>query len=438
MPSGEDFIRSHYRTPAPNQDDYDRLEQLLIGYAAEVEVIDDDGDPRLITSQLTTIGIAFVRTVLERSVEIKKTTGIAIAHTFEEITEPTKEALREGNFGAFAKEYTKRGYADLRIAFKSMGFINRPPISHSKRADTSMKMPSGTECVFTQNSLTATNNIDMWDLVPESLHPDKWFVHPLITAGHHGTVITEDGVKIMQNKTYAPTQLHYDGQHHAVEVAARRVQIIYTEDTGPVRLFVVPGTQNRDVQAIIEQITGGVGIVSGFVTLKSSFDRHPRLGSLLYKYGVTLEHSGMIMFKAGVWHMEAVHGEVSCTAGLLSVKTADPALVRAETRKASLFRVFCGVVSLPEPFVNDAIIMAYMREHGWAMEPFASGRHQNGSHPLFANDKSTQYKTIEFIPDTDEFNLIRKTSIRDMKVWLQRLTPTRLKLYGLTVDDLEK
>jgi hypothetical protein len=418
----------------------EQLEILLQQALAEVAVVDasDEAVGSLIMQQLTSIGIALVTVGNGQADAIRRTTGAAMADTFKRVSAPAAAQLRQGNFQLFSEELNTRASEDLRIALKSGGFLNHPPIAERNRG---LFLYPRTNTIHNQNPLVASNNLAMWELLiahNPNMAPERWFRSPLKPEGFRH-LVTEDGVKVVQRQPYTPTALHYDGQLGQGEGAdARRIQIVYTSDTGPVRLFVVPGSHRPTIRALIQSLTRTEGTLPGFVTLKKSFAACPRLGQLLYKYGVAVPGEGLLMFRANVWHYEAaeaapVQADQPVRVHLVNGQY-DPSDTAAKTRISTVFRVYCGVVSVPPQLRRDCLEMAFLREHHWPMEPFAS---QNKRHQLFVNEKSTQFWKVLSAPDARAWLALRNTSFAEMQHWLNvNTSDQRLTLYGLSRADL--
>ena len=207
---------------------------------------------------------------------------------------------RLNNVNTLVQELNTRNYEDLQIWGTGKGMISTPPI------DTKTGYPLVTHPVLKtvecKNQILAKNNIRMWEILTRYnplLHPREWFSQPLCSPGYR-TQVSEDGIKIKKDKAYDPTAIHYDGQlSESLDGSTRRVQIIYTTDTGPVRLFAVPGSHLPRVRQIIQTITG-IESKDGFA--RANFEKTPRILELLHKYGVSIGSSpaGLLMFCANV------------------------------------------------------------------------------------------------------------------------------------------
>lgn len=419
------------------------LDGLLSRYRDETRLIDvlDEDVNTAILQQLDSLGVALVSVSQQPSEAIRRETGSAMAETFTRVSAAAAEEMRQGRFSRFSQELKRRKTEDLRILLKSGGFLSNPPLAVNNREPFTHPL---TNTVHNFNRLVATNNIRMWEILVEanpSIHPLRWFRAPLRPQDYR-VQVSEDGVKVVYGQSYSPTGLHYDGQLGQGEGAdARRIQIIYTEDTGPVRLFAVPGTQLPRVRRIIQQLTGTEGDTPGFVTLKKRFDQVPRLRQILYRYGVAVPGNGLLMFRANVWHYEAaeavtpVQPDEPVQVRLDAQGQYDEADTKLRTRRSTVFRIYCGVVSVPPgQLVRDSIVFAYMREFGWPMEPFAA---QNKRHPLFVNEKSTQFWKVLSTPEAHVFDVLRMANYAEMQGWLDgAVNDERLALYGLTRADL--
>lgn len=418
----------------------EELEILLKEGWENVQLLESDelDVADLITHQLSTLGVALVKVPDVHADKINKETGANMAKTFRYLSEATKVSLSEGNFERFSEEWKKKLYSQTKISFKTNGMANKAPLDPDHRPDFT---DHWTKIVHVNNRLAATNNICLWEGLTElhaRLHPSEWFKDDLRPPNYR-IQVSEDGVKILHKQSYEPTALHYDGQLGQAEGGdARRIQIVYTADSGPVRLFVVAGSHKPRVRQIIQAITGVPGM-PGFITLKKQFDQHPQLRQLLYKYGVALPSTGLLMFRANVWHYEAVERFKTVEYYPVSVLLSpdyNSEDTKAKTKQSSIFRIYCGVVSVPPSTDNfrDLVVLAYLREHGWAIDPFSP---ENKKHPLFVNHKSTQNWSETSHPGRDKFQVLVSRTIPEMKSFLlEHVRPERLQLYGLSQTDL--
>lgn len=416
----------------------DELEQLLTAARDSVVVINsqDPNAAALIAAQLRDVGMALVSVSDDSAQAIAVETGSRMAETFGSLSLPTKAKLGKGDFIAFSDEWHTKNYDVTCVAGKSNGMANAPPLDPGLRDKFALKVLLKT--VHVPNTVNATNNVRMWELLCQAnpeLHPSRWFTDK---PADYRVQVSEDGVKIFQpgtkKRTYEPTALHYDGQlGHSTDADARRIQIIYAADKGSVRLFAVPGTHLPRVREIIQRITG-VGGQPGFITLKDKFAKQPKLAEMLLRFGVTLPTTGLIMFRANVWHYEGNSGAQQ-PGGALRVQPIND--LRAKTAISSIFRIYCGVVSVPPEHVHTKLVpLAFMRENGWCMDPYTKS---NRDEELFVNQKSTQAWKVTQTPtaaQTAEFKRLAATDLNDMKAYLSRLPEQRLALYGLHPNDV--
>lgn len=417
---------------------YELLEEKL-GSARDACVLLNPNDPDQVRQSLQVLGVALVPT----RVNAVKITGNHMADTFVKLSDTTKEALRRGDFELFSKDLLKSGTAEkFGITSKTSGMINRVPV---QTKDYPAFKCNFTETVHVPNTVNAQNNIDVWmSLIGENdnLSPGKWFAPPLRDALHRYQV-SEDGIKIMVKKDYNPTGLHYDGQlgESVEDGKAQRVQIVYCDDTGPVRLFAVPGSHTQLVREIIQKITGLKGKPE-FATHKETFRKHPQLSEVLLKYGIALPQAGLLMFVANVWHYEGVEGTKPNDMMPINVNPKRHGEAGSLTRKSNVFRIYMGVVSVPIRYLKDMIVFAFLREQGWCMDPFAN---VNKKHPLFVNEKGMQdgkawgagFKADT--PEANAFDVLHKTPYEKMVFFLAerfQKNPQRAELYGLKLTDL--
>jgi len=388
-----------------------------------------------ITHQLSQHGVVLVTIPDDVSRVVAAESGNHMADSFEKFSPNTKTDLRAGRFGSYSKEWKKSGsYETTEVSGKSNGMANQPPLDPELRDDFSTKL-DGNTTVHVPNKVNATNNISTWEHLsafnPE-LEPSKWVVEPLKSYNDR-VQVSEDGVKIMEKCAYDPTALHYDGQLGQTDDQQRRIQIVYTADKGPVRLFVVPGSNLPRVRQIIQRLTGVAG-KPGFNTMKDSFKKHPELSKTLHEFGVSIPTTGLIMFCANVWHFEGYEGPNKVISDQI-VKHIKIDNLRSKTSSSTVFRIYCGVVSVQQ-IDKKLIPLAYLRENGWCFDPFTRG---NSAEELFVNSKSTQYWKITLKPSETQkkrFKELSQASLSEMKEFLARLSSRRLGLYGLCPNDV--
>jgi len=264
-----------------------------------------------------------------------------------------------------------------------------------------------TKTIHVKNPLVAKNSICLWESLIQSypaIKPSQWMKCERYN-------ISEDGIKLAHKEAYKTTPLHFDGH-----TQYQRVQIVYSEDVGPTRLCVLPGSDSIEVQELIEEISG-VSITDGFKTFPKT---HPKLHELLCKYSVCCERKHLQLFKASVWHYECNPEQV---------------------KQTTVLRSYIGVVAI-EPTserIIDMIVLAYLREHNWSMDPFAKENKNNRRGGLFVNDKSNQASKVfsHYEELEPEFGELKKKSIQEMKGFLrEHCSPLRLELYGLNKTDL--
>lgn len=323
--------------------------------------------------------------------------------------------MKNGNLNSFINYFTKGKCTNTKIAWPGSGMINPLPILKEGKGgnlgrdkDLMYKTHSAvTEHYF--NPMLAKNNLDMWQILNKKnskLHPTCWYKDELLYSPNDRLYISDDGVKLKKGQPYGVTKLHYDGQlgddeksdvKHAEN--ARRIQIAYVNDIGSIKLFVCPGTQIPIVRKIISKLTGA-SYKRGF----NGFGDHPQLSNILKKYSVALPQTGLLMWRANVAHFEGhavKQNDNSCLSNVESVldrgllcasrKNVNDDDLKQETRNASIFRIYCGVISIPldekNDVIRDMIILAYLRQKNFAMVP-TSGI--NKKHVLFVNDKGFQ------------------------------------------------
>ena len=423
---------------------YEELSTLLEAARSKVELLYGDS-PELLTEQLSTLGVALVLMSEDDTPALQQLCGANMATTFDSVLpSDIQTSMRAGEFGPFSRWWRDSRYKDTRLWGQNPGMPNWAPLG--VKADLSPFTCPITGTVHTRNVLTAKNNVQLWQSLCENeprLHPDRWFVGPLRGIGGSGRVqVSEDGVKVRWNTRYKPTALHYDGQLGATEgVEAHRIQAMYTADRGPVRLFVVPGSNSPRVRAILQAWTGLVGTPT-FSKHSAIFRAHPRLWHLLHRFGVALPAAGLLMWVANVWHFEGVEQPTTFSA-LAPVRVQmtaaddqyDPNATAAATARSVVFRVYCGLVAVPASVpVEHLVRLAFLRQRGWCMEPFTS---INKAHPLFVNEKNAinynEYTATEQLADA--FHTL-PTDQASMRESLRSDPKFGYWWYGLTAADV--
>ncbi len=418
------------------KDLYSELEEILEASYNTCRVLDGDDMFNLVlneemTQQLRRVGVCMVK-VLHPEVRkrIATTSGEFLSQSFLRLGRQTKTDLEAGNFLSMCREMNERSYEDLQIWGTGKGMIQVPPLEPK---DYKNVIHPVLKTVESKNVLTAKNNVRMWEVLSSYnplLHPSQWFTSPLCAEGYR-TQVSEDGIKLKYGKKYDPTPIHYDGQlSESSDGSTRRVQIIYTTDTGPVRLFAVPGSHLPRVREIIQDLTG-IEARDGFA--RETFEKFPKILKLLFKYGVSLgSPSGLLMFCANVWHFESASLEKGD-----KVRHDTSLEPRDYTQSSTVFRIYCGIVTVPpNHLLKDLLIIAYLREHGYCMEPFA--KKENKQHALFVNEKTpVNWKVKTRVDDPTEFQALANASVYDMKLFLTKLPDARLLLHGLLPTDLQ-
>jgi hypothetical protein len=409
---------------------YEELEQILKHNFDTCNVRDGDDMFNLV------LGNDIQNDLITRGVCLVKIENIAVRNLIlDEININIVATFPRVNYiNNFVTELNKRKYEDLQIWGTGKGMINTPPIDPENYERLTHPILNTVEC---KNAINAKNNIRMWEILTRynnQLHPSNWFTEPLCSKDYR-TQVSEDGIKIKKDESYKPTPIHYDGQlSETNDMSTRRVQIIYTTDTGPVRLFAVPGSHLLRVKEIIQIVTG---ITPKAQFARENFDKHPIILELLYKYGVSIGSSaGLLMFCASVWHFESASSQIGHK---IQHEPQISFNMNKHTKKSSVFRIYCGIVTVtPNHLLKDLLVIAYMREHGWAMESFA--RTKNREHSLFVNEKNAinwKVKTAITASEIDEFNRLKNASVYEMKYFLSQFSNERLLLHGLLPSDLK-
>lgn len=324
--------------------------------------------------------------------------GALVGETFPRLSPAAREQMSgSGSFALASREWSTRTVKDVGMALKGYRMPTPLPLLASQHAHFTHPL---TNAVHTRNPLLAKVALEVWEVIGRE-------VDHLLQGG---AIVTEDGMKFSHHQLYDPTPLHYDGQPN-------RVQMIYCSDSGPVRLCAVPGSASEEAKELIGEILGSQskGLAKGGF---SALSRNPALSDLLRRYSVCIPdgYSGILCFRTGVWHFECG--------------------TREETKRSSVFRIYCGVVRGTQSNVpkEHLITFAYLREHGWAMEPFAHG---NRRHPLFVAEKSSQATDrITCEEQREAFERIKAVPLEQMEHFLlSTLSEQRLKLYGISLPN---
>lgn len=408
-----------------------QLERLLIRARAACRLLDErhlgEGD---VHRSLAELGVACISVDSAHADRVKRAVGVRVAETFPLLSADVKRSIQREHpsFEPFSAEWKKRSVKETGMALKSSQMPNMVPLLAA--AQDHFRHPLlGT--VHMQNPLLALAPIDVWEVLAQAhpqLHPRLWFTPPLHAANRPRCQVSEDGFKVAVCVKYGATPLHYDGQ-------PERVQIIFTTDEGPVRLFAVPGSGRPEAQRLICEILGVPALQEGFKSHEAAFKQHPALSRLLYRYGVCVPRAGVLAFRTRVWHYEAC---IAAPADPQQPGYVDTAIkvenISAKTPEANVFRVYCGVVAVRDNLRDTLIRHAYLRERGWAMEAFT---HSNRGNPLFVAEKGSQAADratyAEKRPAWDE---LKRVLLAEMKPVLRGLSAERLALYGLTPADV--
>jgi hypothetical protein len=422
-PSRSLSLASSEEQDAPSRTATDRLRAILERARASCTLLDADTlTTEDIQRSLDETGVAVIHVNNADTQRIRREVGALVADTFPLLSAQSRNQLRDGLFATTSKEWTKRKVTETNMALRSYRMPAPVPLVASRQGiftDPALKT------VHLRNPLLAMAPICVWENLNRTnpaLHPRNWFNAP------ERMICSEDGIKFANSVSYDPTRIHYDGQ-------PERVQIMFTTDSGPVRLFAVPGSGTEEAQRLMSEILG-IQLLKGFSTHKDAWDAHPEVRDMMHSFGVAVPANGLLLWKTRVWHFE---GKIAAAAA----DNARPALVelpfdwdaaKRATTQSDIFRVYCGVVALPDNKRNDLIRHAFFRENQWPMEPFAFS---NRSTPVFVAEKSSQagergeYRDLE-----PEWNRLKSTPFAEMKAFLRRLSADRLRLHGLEPEDL--
>jgi hypothetical protein len=214
--------------------------------------------------------------------------------------------------------------------------------------------------------------------------------------------------------------------------------VVFSDDSGPVRLFAVPGSGTPEAQRLIGRILG-IRMLGGFSTHTQALDAHPQLRNLMHEFGVSVCGGGLLAFRTRVWHFEAMSAAGGGGADGLarSLVPFDWERAKRSTRESSVFRVYCGVVAFPNDARDTLVRHAYLRERGWPMEAFA---HQNRASKVFVAEKSTQHGDRPTYAELNDAwsDVQAHATLPEMRAYLRSRVPeSRLLLHGLRPADLE-
>lgn len=320
--------------------------------------------------------------------------------------------------------------------------------------------------IHIKNPLAAMSSVYCWEYICESFEK----IFPLFRPGKTTrAVATEQSIQFCHEVSYDPQPITYH------DINPRRTNACVCNDQG-LLLFVVPGSHKTVIRDRVLELTG----LDTHMPYKSDDfmqlrQKHPEVYSIMHRYAIAYKGTVLLMHVPGVWYFEALVGR-QADDGLKAPGLMSPALAEdnftfdyemsksATKEEAIVFRVFCDIARVPfsQENVDMLILFAYMREHGWAMDPFSDENAQN-RHDIFFNDKQvpkgankgfsayeefqTEFKLL--IPgfgDIDgEWQLVKKKitkkkfveqktveARKQMKKWLWENVPhARLYLYGL-------
>jgi hypothetical protein len=428
--------------------DLRRLEEILRESKAQIYTCLAAGDPNLpdrIQTQLLALGVSLVRFPSVSSVKdsVETLVGRLLVQTFPSLSEPVRQDLAMGDFRKFFAELERNSYTDMKIAFKVRGMLSKPPLPVLDREGFRHPL---TGCVHVDNPLVAKLGMQVWEAICDLyplLNPAKWYNESLLQVDH--TVqVSEDGLKLTERWIYASTPAHFDAQGQVRDPLVGetgRVQVVYCQDTGPVRLFVVPGSNKPEVLQILQRLTRSEDISSGYTKFEKAYGEIPAVRELFHKYGIALPGAGLLMFTAGIWHYEAVQKEAPNSVQPVETKFYgsgyhEPSHVALCTASSRNFRVFCGLKAIPKIDLEKAVVHAFLREHDWSMESFTPDNKNSG---FFVNEKRGQsglYKCYSY-PDIAVFYELTQVPLATMKHYLStHCSPFRISMYGLTPEAL--
>lgn len=307
---------------------------------------------------------------------IKDVCGLITKATFEFISESSKKELEKGNFSDLAKDLQKSNYNDLQISMKGNGMINQAPLD--KDYHDSHKNKS-TDTIHTKNMLNSMIGPVTW------LFLDKiGFDYSIFEKDGCRTLVPDDGIKIWGKKgSYNPTKPHTDNQllnsgSSGNSGSSDRLQMVYLDDKGPIKLFVVP----KEHYFVSNSEKTGFSVTEDH--------------SEYIKHGVSIHGKGLMIFKPGILHFENTVSHFS--GGLaFSDNDFDEKRIKKETVKAEIFRIYCGIIRTPysEETIKILKDLAYLRYRGWSFDPFAV---HNSKNIFFVNRKSTRFTTVTYKP----------------------------------------
>lgn len=379
--------------------------------------------PNDIHNSLERTGVAVIDVGNQDTRVIQTQVGALVADTFPNLSPATRADLRGGDFESANNEWTNRKVAETGMALRSYRMPAPIPLVASRQR---IFTDSVVKSVHLRNPILAKATLCVWErlsITNPALHPSRWFDAP------QRMLCSEDGMKFANRVKYGPTRIHYDGQPD-------RVQIMFTTDSGPVRLFAVPGSGTQEAQQLISEILG-IQMLGGFSTHSEAFGRHPEVQALLHEFGVAVPRNGLLLWKTRVWHYEAETAPIVMGVPARVKQPFDWKSAEIATRKSNVFRIYCGVVAVNNDKRDQLIRLAFFRENNWPMEPFT---HSNRDlSPIFVAEKSSQAaERGTYVELEPEWTRLRAFSFTQMKAFLlDRVPVNRLLLYGLVPVDLQ-
>jgi len=386
--------------PAIKKPKLSALDRLKSSLKSSTIPFSDLHNPATIQASLDKFGAALVPidpSVID-IVAIKTEIGTLLAKTFPDLSLSSKSSLKQGNFEPFNNEWKKEKVINHKVMLHSCGMPTVIPIHKDV---VNQYYDENIEAVVRFNPVVALAPGVVWSHLPPGIVPVSAYV-------------SGDGIKTTAGRVATP--LHYDGDHALESKSGKdgRVQCIMVDEApGARHIHVIPNTAT--IRLLLGEITGTMDAPKrGFHTLNLS--AFPDARQALLDAGQTL-NCGLILFRAGTFHHEAI---TDGTSG-----------------EGFIFRAYCGYLPNARSCVETKhlITMAFLRLNEYAMDPYSIKT--NGCHPLFFNDKKTQYQSVKVKCGDKNQTAITNTSLESMKSELYyTMSSKQLALYGLSLEDV--
>lgn len=294
----------------------------------------------------------------------------------------------------------------------------------------------GDETYFDLNSVYSDVNLELLS------HEDNRHITALILAfGGPGCMISWDSVKQASNPRPKPksmTRQILTAPHIDIYGAElKRQQMIINADTGPTKLFFVPGSHRSEVKELISKILRKPSMYdsNGFISINDS-----ELLSVLKKFAVAASPYSFVTWNSGIVHFEGRAAADKTYRGVYPFEDF------TDTPNCERLRFIVGTQCPMELDRKALIKLALLAEQGLIPGPYV--RNSSIVHKNCVHLKSTQWKKKRQL--TEEEKKVMNAAVQNIDIVFTAsldsaeiledvfnnavLDPLKRHLYGVTQD----